>query len=95
MAVCRECGAPLLFARMQTGTSMPLNVGIDPVQGNIAARREGPRLVAGRVITAENPIQPGEVPYLAHWATCTKNRKKKTAASRTTTKKPDMPPALF
>ena len=90
MATCRDCSVPIVFVRMATGTAMPCCPGPDD-HGNIACRREGGRFVAGRVLTAGQDPEPGEVRLLAHWAVCTRTR----ARTRPVKAAAPEPPALF
>jgi hypothetical protein len=74
---------------------MPLNP-VTETTGNVAVRRERGQLVKARPITAAAPLEPGEIPYLAHWATCTKTARRKPAVGSKTKKTiQPAPPALF
>lgn len=97
MALCKDCGASIIWVRTAAhDRNMPLNPIPEPETGNVAVRRERGQLVKARPVTAAAPLEPGEVLYLAHWATCTKNarRRKPSAGSKTKTTVP-APPALF
>lgn len=96
MALCRDCGASVIWVDTAQGRKMPLNPIPEPGTGRIAVRtdRRG-RLFAARHITAERPIELDEIAYLTHWATCTsKARATRPDHPKTKTVKPDLP-ALF
>ncbi len=95
MSRCRECGASIAFVRMaDTGRLMPCNPGADPDRGNVACIKSGALYISGYVITDKQPLAPGFVPLLAHWATCTKKGRSKPAT--TTNRRPgNTDPALF
>lgn len=67
-AVCKGCGAPVLWAVTSNDKRMPVDPWEDP-QGNVATR-----IVAGilivRVLRAGERPRPGEKRRVAHFATC-------------------------
>lgn len=80
-AQCSSCKQPLQFVRMaESGRRMPVD-GIDP-QGTVAAKRNGAQWVAGRVITGDRPLLPGETPLRTHYATCPEAGKHRKPAAR-------------
>jgi hypothetical protein len=92
VALCKECGASIIWVRTAAhDRNMPLNP-VPEDTGKVAVRRERGQLVKARVITDAAPLEPGETAYLAHYATCTKNTRRKPAATKPT--RPE-PPALF
>ncbi len=96
MALCKDCGASIIWVRTAAhDRNMPLNP-VPEDTGNIAVRRERGQLVKARPVTAAAPLVVGEVLYLAHYATCSKNsrRRKPPAESKKKAIQP-APPALF
>lgn len=96
MALCKECGAAIVWVRTAAhDRNMPLNPIPEPETGNVAVVRQiGGQLTKARVITAAEPLQPGETAYLVHWATCSKTKARKGPKTTTKPKVPDVP-ALF
>lgn len=75
MAECRSCGAEILWAQTERGSSIPLDPVPDP-RGNLVIEVDGPgdgwppahvRRTAVYVREGERPDEPR---YLAHFATC-------------------------
>lgn len=72
MAVCRKCGAPILFVRSaKNGKWLPLNEGLVEYK----ADEDGEDLVVnqiGEVIrcTFEFQCRPDGLARIPHWATC-------------------------
>lgn len=78
LAECRSCTLPIRFVQLGTGNKMPVNPKPNPA-GNVATRLIGGQL-HGRVVGARSrPAVPGEVLYMAHFATCDGRPKKQPA----------------
>lgn len=97
MSACKRCGASILWARTAVNhRMMPIDPGIDPA-GNVGVIRRGKTLTDARVITADAPQQPGETPYMPHYATCARKPASKPTPTPTPTKHasaPDQPVLL-
>ena len=65
-AICRSCGAPIVWAKTSRGLSMPLDAA-PVVDGNVAIR-DGVAVVVDPGGLFDE--RPGEVRYVAHFATC-------------------------
>ncbi len=67
---CKRCSAPIVFALMTTGRTMP----VDPVpnpNGNVVLYRNAKTgEVSGRVVTTAEPLRPGEQLRTSHFQTC-------------------------
>ena len=88
LSECRECAAPIVFARLDSGRCIPLNPIPDP-KGNVACRMSGGRLV-GFVISRDRLPGPlDSFRMVPHHATCEeRNRVVKRPAE-------PPPPSLF
>jgi hypothetical protein len=65
---CRYCPAPLLWAKTERGSGMPLDLGDHP-GGNMAARTDGGQVVV-RSCPPGRELHPGERRVMTHYATC-------------------------
>lgn len=78
----RECRAKILWARMASGKSMPLDYDPDP-EGNVAVYRDASGVVVGRVLKAGEERDAHERTHMSHFATCpAKARRDREAAAR-------------
>lgn len=78
-ARCRDCGAPVLFVRMEpSGRLMPVDPDVDPA-GTVAAMRDVSGNLAGDFAAAGTPAPPGHRRYVTHFATCRARRAESTA----------------
>lgn len=73
-AVCRSCGAAIVFIRTPGGKSMPCNA--TPVYYIEKPRTGGKRIVTpnGQVVACEyteDPHRATGTGFIPHWATCT------------------------
>ena len=68
-AVCRSCGANILWARTSNGKAMPLDATPNP-KGNLVVDGKG---CIGAATKGELP--DGEVRYISHFATCPNSAK--------------------
>lgn len=79
-AKCRRCEAQMLFVRLDTGRSIPVDPIPDPT-GNVAARRDGRGLV-GHVVSKDHPVEDGQQLYRPHIAACDPDKPLVTASQR-------------
>lgn len=89
LAECRDCAAPVVFARLDTGKSMPLNPVPNADRGNVACRLIGGQLY-GFVISRDRLPGPLDIwRMVPHFSTCEER-------DRTPAKPPREPdPELF
>ena len=76
-AICRSCGARILWVRTKAGKAMPLNevpvpegnviISMGPARGQQTAIVESKEESAAR---RANPIDVARVAFVPHWATC-------------------------
>lgn len=76
LATCRECGRPIVFARVSNKTGrppgrMPLNPDPDP-DGNVAVYRDAAGALVARVVGKGGPCLGYERLMMPHFATCEK-----------------------
>lgn len=72
MAVCRSCGAEILFIKLRSGRTMPLDAKPIPYRKEAGGKE---RLVTagGEVVACTTKIRDGEADgrgYRSHFATC-------------------------
>lgn len=69
LADCRQCGEPIVFVKLDTGSTMPVNPIPNP-DGNVAARLQG-RTLVGFVVSRDR-LPGGSYPIrlTPHFATC-------------------------
>lgn len=79
---CRRCEAQILFVRLDTGRSIPVEPIPDPT-GNVAARRDAGFLV-GHVVAKDHPVEDGQQLYRTHFAACDPDKPLVTASQRKT-----------
>lgn len=65
---CRDCGNPIRFVQLDTGTALPVDPQPNP-RGNVCAQRIGGQL-HGHVISHHHPAIPGAERWMPHHATC-------------------------
>lgn len=80
-ANCRSCGREIDWAYTAAGKRMPVDRdSIRRPGGNLGVRVDpATRQLICRVLTADHPLQPGEILGTAHWATCPNARAHKQA----------------
>lgn len=72
MTYCRSCGKQIMFVRMKSGKSMP----VDTTYVNFKENPEGKDkivLPSGNVVTCDARVSPEEADgygYISHFATC-------------------------
>ena len=89
LAVCRECGKPVVFARVSNKAGkppgrMPLNPDPDPA-GNVAVYRDVAGALVARVVGKGGPCLGYERLMMPHFATCEKRDTSLTSGSKTGT----------
>lgn len=67
MSMCRSCQAPIRWAKTVAGKRMPLDANPSP-EGTVVIRN-GLAVVLGGLALSD-AVDPDEVRYVAHWATC-------------------------
>ncbi len=73
---CRKCGASILFVKMRSGKSMPVNTNL------VSFRNDGGKdrivlangeVTSGTIVT--DPAEANGVGYVSHFATCEYDRR--------------------
>lgn len=78
-ATCSSCQKPIDWARTEAGRLMPIDTdSAGQPGGNIGVVKHPNGDLTCRVLTADRPLEPGEVPGMAHWATCPRARAHRT-----------------
>ena len=89
LVTCRECGKPVVFARVSNKTgkppgSMPLNPDPDP-GGNVAVYKDVTGRLVARVVGKGGPCLGYEQLMMPHFATCEKRDTSLKSGSKTGT----------
>lgn len=66
---CRDCGRPILFARLPSGRTMPIDRGTRP-DGNVAAGEDVLGQLVARVLAADAAPLAWEHRTVHHAVTC-------------------------
>lgn len=72
MPWCNECGEPIRYVEMDSGSRMPVDVPIAPPElHTVCAKPRKGHLTAGYVVTVMTPAKlRGWVCYRPHWPAC-------------------------
>lgn len=80
MAICKACGAYMIWVKLDSGKPIPCDP--DPLEddkGKVAAKTLDSGVRVGYVLSARRPLRPGYWTYMPHHATCPNWNKPKPA----------------